>query len=1307
MAVDIDRLQIEIGATSSDAAAKIDKLAASLMNLRTSASGGAGLTTVAKQLQALSNAANLINSTSLNIGKLRELTTALNGLGGIRGATGLNSTLNALKRLPEISAALERADFGKLATQMRAAASAIAPFANEMQRLANGFIILPPRIRRLIAGNDDLIRSNNRVTQSFGFAIAKFGIYLAMFRRVAHLMSGWVAESNDYVENLNLFNVAMGKYAEEAHEYANAVNEALGIDPSDWMRNQGVFMQITSGFGVVEDKAYTMSKNLTQIGYDISSFFNIGIKESMQKVQSGIAGELEPLRRLGYALDQATLQEIAYKHGIEQSFNTMNQAQKAQLRYIAIMEQSGNVMGDMARTVQTPANAMRILNQQLTQLARAAGNLLIPALQKIIPVVQAVVEVLTDAIQALANLFGFKLPTIDYSGLGNVSAGAEDAEESLEGATGAAKDFKKQLLGIDELTILEPTSSAGSGAGAAGGSDWDLALPEYDFLKGATAQQIEELKEKLKELLPLIAGIAAGLAAWAISSKLFKDLGLLQRLVGSLMIAAGVTLLIKGIKDIIDKGGNLDWKNLLMSGGGGALVGGGIGLWLAKKMGLKWYQGMLTGAVVGLGIGLVIAAITSDIMQGLNVGNALVAAIGGAIAGGAAAAGLSLKQTGKIDGKSVAYGAVVGIGISLMMMAITDQITHGVDIGNSILSMISGAVTGAGLAFKLGLGAAGTIGLITAGVGLAIAITGVISQIQNGFNLGDAIKTVLGTALAGAGIGTAIAPGVGTAVGFVIGLGVGLVIEWLGIQEAGEAAYAATENFKVMEEILGRCTEASQRNEAAMDSLSSVMQNLDSVVADFAIASQLADEIYAISENANASQLELQEMAVKVDILNSLNIDGLHLSIDETTGRVVEARGEVEELIATLQKEAQMEAMREIIVEAYRNQYQAMADAKTAAKDLQAAQESLNAAETELANTDWFAFQRKAELKAQIEQNTEAVSAAQEVITGATQVQSEANDMIQLVTDSLIEMQATTSDTAASYGADMQSMQTISSDTAQAIMADTGMTASEVQQYFADMGIAVEGWGDTVSTTAGDASEAISTASGDMEEAFGNASAAASDASGEMEKSVSEASDAIKEEMDDLKEDSKSWGVDMLDNLKRGMASKIGDIADTAKEIADTIADYLHFSEPDIGPLSNFHTFMPDMIDLMASGIYANEYKVANAAASVAESVRRQIAETNQAVANSANTFSTAPLSISGAVAQQISGSVNVADSNARDEGSLMVVNAIYAAVNRIVKAIEDTSSQDGGASIANLAEKMTVQQNRLNIMYGRTQQNV
>nr|DAN94845.1 MAG TPA: minor tail protein [Caudoviricetes sp.] len=71
----------------------------------------------------------------------------------------------------------------------------------------------------------------------------------------------------------------------------------------------------------------------------------------MQKLESAISGELEPIRRLGYATDAATLQQVAYNHGINQNINSMNQAQKSQLRYLAIMEQSKNVMGDLARTV--------------------------------------------------------------------------------------------------------------------------------------------------------------------------------------------------------------------------------------------------------------------------------------------------------------------------------------------------------------------------------------------------------------------------------------------------------------------------------------------------------------------------------------------------------------------------------------------------------------------------------------------------------------------------------------------------------------------------------------------------------------------------------------------------------------------------------------------------------------------------------------------------------------------------------------------------------------------------------------------
>lgn len=549
MAVDIDSLQIEIEATSSDAAAKIDALATALTNLKTAAKGGAGLTTVSKQMQALANAAKLINSSSLNTAKLKEMTSALNGLSSIQKSSGLSSTINALKKLPQISESLEKADLGKFAVQMNQVADAMRPLATEMQKVSSGFSAFPIRIQKIIQSNTGLAASNNKAAKSFGVlgtgissAQAKFGIYLVVFRQIARTASDWVKESNDYVENLNLFTVAMGDAAESALEYAEAVKEAVGIDPSEWIRNQGVFKQITGGFGVMEEKANLMSKNLTQLGYDISSFYNISIEEAMEKLQSSIAGEIEPLRRLGYAIDVATLQEVAYAHGIEQSVNTMNQAQKTQLRYLAIMEQSGNVMGDMARTVQTPANALRILNQQITQLTRALGNLLIPFLQQIIPYIQAFVEVITDAIQALALLVGFELPEIDYSGLDGVTSGATDAEDAIEGATGAAKEMKKALLGIDELTILEPTASGGGGGSGGGiGGDLGLDLPEYDFLNGLT-DQTNELKEAVKDLLyNYVIPAGTAFAAWKVATGLLQSI---EKVKAALAGLKGVSLLL-------------------------------------------------------------------------------------------------------------------------------------------------------------------------------------------------------------------------------------------------------------------------------------------------------------------------------------------------------------------------------------------------------------------------------------------------------------------------------------------------------------------------------------------------------------------------------------------------------------------------------------------------------------------------------------------------------------------------------------------------------------------------------------------
>ncbi len=524
----IDELQIEITQDSQSAMNGLDALTASLGRLKSASRGGVGLTAVGNQLKKLNEAVTTMQNPST---KISQLVAALKPLESI-GKSNLNSIMNSLGKLPDLTKKLSSIDMGAFATQINRVVSALAPLANEMNKIAAGFNAFPARIQRIITQNEKLSASNKKTGQSFGVLgtglstlQAKFGLYYIGFRRIASVMAGWLNESNAYVENVNLFTVAMGKYADEAFKYAQIVSNAMGIDISEWIRNQGIFMQIATGFGVIQDKAYQMSKGLTQIAYDISSFFNIQIADAFLKVQSGISGELEPLRRLGYALDVATLQQVAYNHGITQSVNTMTQAQKAQLRYVAIMEQSGNVMGDMSRTLVTPANALRILSQQVTMLKRALGDLISTVLVPIIPYIQAFVRVVTNAARALASLMGFELPKIDYSGLNGLSSGATDAEDALGGAADAAKKLKSATAGFDELNIISPDTDAG-GAGAGGGTDLPLDITAYEGFLTKMQSEVDKIADKIQkpfeQALHLVGLIAVGIASWKMADALFS-----------------------------------------------------------------------------------------------------------------------------------------------------------------------------------------------------------------------------------------------------------------------------------------------------------------------------------------------------------------------------------------------------------------------------------------------------------------------------------------------------------------------------------------------------------------------------------------------------------------------------------------------------------------------------------------------------------------------------------------------------------------------------------------------------------------
>ena len=197
-----------------------------------------------------------------------------------------------------------------------------------------------------------------------------------------------------------------------------------------------------------------------------------------------------------------------------------------------------------------------------------------------------------------------------------------------------------------------------------------------------------------------------------------------------------------------------------------------------------------------------------------------------------------------------------------------------------------------------------------------------------------------------------------------------------------------------------------------MDSLKNEIADLDATVANYGIARQLADDIFDINENANASAYELQQMAVKVDVLNGLNISGLRLSIDETNGRVIETRASVEQLIESLEQEARYEAMRDILVQTYKDQYQAMLDVKQATQDYNAANEALMNTTQELNDTPWYNLSRREELKLAQEKETEALEAA-------NRVREDANELIDISwgkSENLIQMMLELKESEAGIG---------------------------------------------------------------------------------------------------------------------------------------------------------------------------------------------------------------------------------------------------------------------------------------------------
>lgn len=668
----------------------------------------------------------------------------------------LGSVLNQLNKIPDLAQKLDSKTVGDFSTACQKLSAALTPLASQLDKVGNAFSKLPPQLSKVVTQANRVTAANEKQRKSYlslsnqmnGFMrnMAK----LVSLKAIADYLGNAVAKFNDFYEAANMFGVSMGDMTNEASGFIDKMEQLLGIDPSEAMNAMANIYSMTKSFGLAKEQAYTLSKSLTQLGYDLSSLKNIPISQAFTKIRSAMAGELEPMLQLGVDISQARLQQELLALGFNKQVSTLSQADKATLRYIAILKQTTDVQGDFARTLSSPANMIRVLKAQLSGLARDVGSLLYPALKSILPPLIAAVQLIREFVEWVAKLMGVKVVFTDFTKSADSVGGIGDAmDDTADSTKKAAKALKDYTMGFDELNIIDPTQgSSGSGSGAAAGNILgDVDLSGYDMFKQYNeefAKQIDAIKQKIKDMLPVIGAISAALALWKITNFLtsiataiskMTDLQKLALSIATVVVEA--SLVFSFAKGYASSGNPLELLGEVVSAAFGSFV-----LW--RTMGAD-------GITLGMGIAFV--ASLAGLTYALGTGEANL---------GDASTWIQAALT-------TAFGSITGI---------------------TLLTNLGAA---AGTAATLSIGLAGLITFA--------GITFSLGEKLKEFPVLDTIITALMGIFGGAaGAGVALLVGASLPVAGAVaaaGVGIGLVLHWAGIKwgakESGEKTDAAAE----------------------------------------------------------------------------------------------------------------------------------------------------------------------------------------------------------------------------------------------------------------------------------------------------------------------------------------------------------------------------------------------------------------------------------------------------------------------------------------------------------------------------------
>lgn len=503
LANSVQRLSVAMQGMNAVRTADFTRLAKNIQKL--SGIDTKSLNAAASSMNIIGKALSGLGTASANAQQIGEMAKNLSKLGnkGIQNAiTNMPQLASSLKNMMQVLQSTPR-----VSSNLIRMTEAMGKLASNGNRVGSAARSLNSGFKSYGSYSDTATRKTRSLASAIGLLYAKFWV---LQRALKGLFSA-IEKSMDFSESVNYFEVAMRKIGDDAsrkwrengYDSAEAYSESfskrlrelsakmtgfqidsdgnavltnqknLGLDPDKVLQYQAQYAQMADSIGMTEEAALNTSKALTMLGADWASLRNISFDQAWEKFASALAGQSRAVRSLGIDITQATLQEYAYKYGLTGAVSEMNQAIKAQLRLLAILDQSKVAFGDLANTIQSPANQLRILQQNFGNLARIIGNIFLPVVAKVLPYINGVVIALQRLFQWISKLLGIKLTGINTSiggmsdaiadlgeedGIDNVTNNADDASNAIDKANDSAKKLKRTILGFDELNVLNDNS---------------------------------------------------------------------------------------------------------------------------------------------------------------------------------------------------------------------------------------------------------------------------------------------------------------------------------------------------------------------------------------------------------------------------------------------------------------------------------------------------------------------------------------------------------------------------------------------------------------------------------------------------------------------------------------------------------------------------------------------------------------------------------------------------------------------------------------------------------------------------------